>query len=222
MVAIPPLLLLTYPLCYKLFALLKIEESKCAQITCKIVPLEKTKPLFDSIQGAFKDRYRFFAGLYFLYRLCALLSFTLSNTLTTHYTLTGALLVFMLTIHATFCPYKKRWHNILDAILFCNLIIINTITHYNYSFSFLKVSSSILATVMISLQSALILLPLVYLIAFTIYSIVVKTKPLCTLRCCRSAQQNTEDDSDIILKILDERNIENSTDDNNTSDYTLY
>ena len=221
MVAIPPLLLLTYPLCYKLFALLKIEESKCAQITCKIVPLEKTKPLFDSIQGAFKDRYRFFAGLYFLYRLCALLSFTLSNTLTTHYTLTGALLVFMLTIHATFCPYKKRWHNILDAILFCNLIIINTITHYNYSLLFLKVSSSVLVTVMISLQCVLILLPLVYLIAFTIYSIVVKTKPLCTLRCCRSAQQKTKDDSDIILKILDERNIKNSTDDNNTSDYTL-
>ena len=170
MVAIPPLLLLTYPLCYKLFALLRIEESKCVQMTCKmIIPLEKTKPLFDSIQGAFKDRYRFFAGLYFLYRLCALLSFTLSNTLTTHYTLTGALLVSMLTLHATFCPYKKRWHNILDAILFCNLIIINTITHYNYSLSFLKFDSTTLVTVMISLQCVLILLPLVYLIAFTIY-----------------------------------------------------
>ena len=223
MVAIPPLLLLTYPLCYKLFALLRIEESKCVQITCKIIPLEKTKPLFDSIQGAFKDQYRFFAGLYFLYRLCALLFFTL-DSLTTHYTLTGVLLVFMLTIHATFCPYKKRWHNILDAILFCNLIIINTITHYNYYLS-LKASSDVV-TVMISLQCVLILLPLVYLIAFTIYSIVVKTKPLCTFRCHSSAQRTTEDDSDIILNILDERSIENSTKrsyDNTfePSDYTL-
>ncbi|XP_064385850.1 uncharacterized protein LOC135334553 [Halichondria panicea] len=215
LVAIPPLLLLTYPLCYKLFALLRIEESKCVQITCKIIPLEKTKPLFDSIQGAFKDRYRFFAGLYFLYRLCVLLSFTLSNTLTTHYTVTGALLVSMLTLHATFCPYKKRWHNILDAILFCNLIIINTITHYNYSLLFLKFDSTTLVTVMISLQCVLIFLPLVYLIAFTIYSIVVKTKPLCTLRCHSFAQRNTEDDSDIILNNLDER--ENSTE---GSDYT--
>ena len=70
---LPPLLLLSFPLCYKVFALFRIQESKFTDILCKIIPLEKLKPFFDSFQGTFKDEHRYFAGLYFIYRLLALL-----------------------------------------------------------------------------------------------------------------------------------------------------
>ncbi len=116
-VVLPPILLIVYPLCYKLFALLRIDESKCVQITCKVIPLEKIKPMFDSIQGAFKDQYRFFAGLYFVYRLGASLTFTFPSALKTYYTVTSVQLIFILMVHAVCCPYRQKWHNVLDAFL---------------------------------------------------------------------------------------------------------
>ena len=205
MVSIPPLLLLSYPLCYKLFALLRIEESRCVQITCKIFPLEKIKPLYDSMQGAFKDHYRFFAGLYFLYRLCALLTFTYSDRLPMYYTVTGAQLVCMLALHAICRPYKKTWHNILDALLFSNLVLINAITFYKYQ---LTVSYEIDTTVtkIAGFQTALVLLPLVYLMVYTSYHVVKRIKAVCVRK---STSSEEIDNSNEVIDNLETRHFDN-------------
>ena len=71
---VPPVLLIAYPLCYKAFALLHINETRFVPFLCKIFPLEKLKPLFDAFQSAFKDNCRYFSGLYFVYRLIILSS----------------------------------------------------------------------------------------------------------------------------------------------------
>ena len=206
MVSIPPLLLLSYPLCYKLFALLRIEESRFVQITCKIFPLEKIKPLFDSMQGTFKDQYRFFAGLYFLYRLCILITFTYTKTLKSYYTITGIQLVCILVLHAVCRPYKKTWHNILDALLFANLTIINVVTSYNY-----QLTSAIEYSVDIKnntgVQAALVLLPLVYLVVYTTYHIVKRIKAACA---CKSQIHKTIDDSNEVIDNLDTRDFDDS------------
>ncbi len=199
---IPPLLLLSYPLCYKLFALLKIDESKFVQITCKIIPLEKIKPFFDSMQSAFKDRYRFFAGLYFLYRLVCLLSFALSSTLTTHYLLTGVLLALMLAVHGAFCPYKKRWQNLLEACLFLNLFMINALTFYNYYLVLPNVTNTNNLVVLSAIQNVLILLPLLYLVSYIVYCLFGNLRSLCRRH---QLSQKASDDSDEILNILDLR-----------------
>ena len=82
-IIVPPMLLLVYPLCYEVFSLLQIEEAILIRLLCKVVPLEKFKPLFDSIQGCFKDKHRYFAGLYFVYRFFGLLFYvTLSASCT--------------------------------------------------------------------------------------------------------------------------------------------
>ena len=78
---IPPFLLIIYPLCYKVFALLQLQETLCVRVLCMVVPLEKLKPFFDSFQGCFKDEYRFFAGLFFIYRLLALTSYAVTDSL---------------------------------------------------------------------------------------------------------------------------------------------
>ena len=208
MVSIPPLLLLSYPLCYKLFALLRIEESRVVQITCKIFPLEKIKPLFDAMQGTFKDRYRFFAGLYLLYRLFALLTFTYTMTFISYYTITGIQLVLMLFLHAVCRPYKKAWHNILDAFLFSNLIIINAMTFYNYqlvatynSYDTVKKWSGF--------QAALVFLPLLYLIVYTVYHLVKRIKAACGCTCKATIHKEV-DSSNEVIDNLDTRSIEDS------------
>ena len=216
MVSIPPLLLISYPLCYKVFALLRLEESKCVYYTCKILPLEKIKPLFDSIQGAFKDRYRFFAGLYFVYRVSSLVTFSATSTLTTHYTATGFQLVFMLLIHAVCRPYKKSWHNVLDAFLFFNLFFVNGLSYVNYYLSTRKSVDGYQESdiqIVAFFQIGLILLPFVYLILYTTYCIILKLKAarVCRKHSVSRRRLNTNDsNAGHILCALDSRSIDES------------
>ena len=105
---LPPLFLLVYPLCYKVLALFKLEESNFTRTLCKLVPLEKFKPFFDSIQSAFKDKHRYFAGLYFCYRLSTLLIFVIAKNLTEFYFLLELQFILILALHAWVQPYKKK------------------------------------------------------------------------------------------------------------------
>lgn len=104
----PPFFLLIYPLCYKVLALLKLEESKFTKILCRVVPLEKFKPFFDSIQSTFRDNCRFFAGLYYSYRLSTLLIFVIARNVIQFYFLLELQFVLMLALHAWVQPYKKN------------------------------------------------------------------------------------------------------------------
>ena len=129
---IPPLLLITYPLCYKVFELLRLQESLIVRVLCMLVPLEKLKPFFDSIQGCFKDDYRFFAGLFFIYRLLPLINYAVTDSLTLFYTLLEVQLIFTLVIHSLVQPYKQKWHNRVDILLLGLLALFNALTMYNY------------------------------------------------------------------------------------------
>lgn len=130
LVILPPLLLLIYPLHYKVLSALRLSESVC--VSFSLHRLNKLKPLMDSFQGSFKDEYRFFSGLYFMYRFFLLVNVTL-NSFQEVYVVILALLLFMTLFHAVCQPYKQRLHNIIDSLLFANLMAINGITIYNFS-----------------------------------------------------------------------------------------
>lgn len=57
---LPPVLLISYPLCYKVLTFFKVRETRAVKLLCKCIPLEKFKPFFDSFQSNYKDEYRFF------------------------------------------------------------------------------------------------------------------------------------------------------------------
>lgn len=132
MVILPPLLLISYPLCYRVFSFLHIEESKFAKVLCKIIPLEKFRAFFDSFQASFKDKFRFFSGLYFMYRLLALVAFAYFQNLSHFYTVVEIQFLVILAVHAWVQPHKVAWHNKLDAFIFATLAVINSLTLYNY------------------------------------------------------------------------------------------
>ena len=172
---IPPVLLMIYPLCYKVFTLLKLEETSFTHFLCMFVPLEKLKPLFDSFQGSFKDNYRFFAGLFFLYRFSALLLYAVTDSVTLFYTLLEIQLVVTLILHALVQPYKLHSHNMIDIALLGLLALINAMTMYNYQKayrghrSFQHETNSVT-----SLQLFLIFFPLVYLAMYFLKKIIEK------------------------------------------------
>ena len=174
LILIPPVTLIIYPLCYRFFAIFGLEESRFVRIVCKVVPLEKLKPQFDSFQGCFKDNYRFFAGLYFLFRVVPLITFLALYSLTKFYIALEIQLIVMFTLHATTYPYKKRWHNVLNTVLFADLAIINALTIYNYKTATQDDRSSI--NLLSGVQTFLVMLPMLYILCFICSHIVWKVK----------------------------------------------
>ena len=136
LIIIPPFLLFAYPLCYKVFAFLHIQESMFLKIVYKIIPLERFRPFFDSFQSSFKDEYRCSAGLYFIYRFLTLLSFAGVQSLTTFYTVVQIQFILMLLLHTWIQPYKKKWHTQLDSYILCTLVMLNSITIFHLCKSF--------------------------------------------------------------------------------------
>ena len=134
-IILPPILLFVYPLCYNMFRIFRIHESKFSTILCKVIPLERFRPFFDSFQSCFKDEHRYFAGLYFSYRCLILLIFAYSKNMMTFYTLVQALLILMLSLHCWVQPYKSTWHNKLDSYFFCTLVAINSIIIYMWTWT---------------------------------------------------------------------------------------
>ena len=171
-----PLLLLSYPLCYRVFACLRISESQVIRVLCKIMPLEKCKPFFDSFQGSFKDSFRFFSGLYFVYRLTTLLSLAFISKSMTFYIFLEGQFVLIAVIHAIFQPHREKWHSTLDALLFVNLSFINLLTMLNqdlsYNFSFKKKYISVISTI----QVVLLYIPLLYFCILMAYKVKQRIK----------------------------------------------
>ena len=165
LIILPPLLLFSYPLCYKIFALLHIEETLFSKIVCKLIPLERFKPFFDSFQSCFKDEYRYFAGLYFLYRLITLLTFAAVQSLSKFYTVVQIQLILMLLLHTWIQPYKNKWHNKLDAFIFATLAVINFLTLFNLHGSLKLGEPEENIPLTITIQVALGYLPIMIVVA---------------------------------------------------------
>ena len=161
-VMLPPILLMVYPLGFKVLGLCRLSESRLTAVLWRLMPIQ----LLDAFQSSFKDEYRFFAGLYFLYRALILGAFAYARTLTAFYITVQIQLTVVLALHAIFQPYKSRRHNIVDALLFTNLAFINGITLSNYTASTVNGIKMTARSIhgMAGLQSLLISLPLLIVI----------------------------------------------------------
>lgn len=175
-----PFFLILYPLIFKVLELFKLNESRLAGIISRLIPV----PLLDAFQSSFKDNFRFFAGFYFLYRLLALAAYAYSKTLVTFYTWVELQLIIILALHSVVQPYKVKWHNIIDSLIFANLAIINGITLFNY-FKVVNASSKgeqkyQSVTMFSAIQTLLIYVPLFCVVAYYSFWIFRKCKARIT------------------------------------------
>ena len=171
-VTVPPLALIAYPICYKFTAFFKFSENNKI---LKFFSISKLKPLLDSFQSCFKDEYRFFAGLHFLYRV-TLLASSYASSLTTTYTILQAQLFAIFMIHAIAQPYKERWHNIVDSLMLFTLALVYTTTQYSYITSNFILQTESVVKIVSSIEHVLIYFPLVYVLGYSLYCIVHKLK----------------------------------------------
>ena len=206
---IPPVLLLCYPLCYKLLALCHMQESEATKFICKCIPLEKYKPFFDSFQSCFKDEHRYFAGLYFFYRLLLLLSHAFHDDLLNIYLCIEVLLILMLTMHACIRPYKREWHNFIDALLFSLLLLLNSITLFNYNERVVRHHPIDNVGIISSLQVMMAWIPLIVMTLYIIIKGICLVKSFCLSR--RRADRNTIFDLSFLLEAEENRDKEYET-----------
>ena len=161
LVLIPPILLIAYPLVFKLLGHCGLSESKLAKCIWRLLPIQ----FLDAFQSSFKDKYRFFAGLYFLYRVVILGLSMLCQSLLQFYSIVQLQLIVALVMQAVFQPHKNKRHNTIDTLLIVNLAAINTISFYYYAtkdyskITSFKISIDMLAVI----QAVLVILPLLYL-----------------------------------------------------------
>ena len=128
-ITLPTLLLLVYPLVFKLLGYCRLSESTIVVFIWKIIPIQ----ILDSFQNPFKDEYRFFAGLYLLYRALIMAMTVFVGNLIKYYAVVQLILVTSTVLHAVFQPYRSRMCNIVDLLLFFNLVFINGIAQYTYT-----------------------------------------------------------------------------------------
>ena len=170
---LPPIILIGYPNGLQAISSF-IGESRmekfndyscCNKPACRIIQMafriSRFKPLFDSFQGCFKDRYRFFAGMFFLYRFIISLVSAVTTDVLAFYATLEILSVFMLAIHAFAQPYQRQLYNYLDTFMFANLAVVNALYLYNdYNSSASRETKTIIAS---SFQLIFIYLPLIFI-----------------------------------------------------------
>ena len=93
----------------------------------------KFKPFLDSFQGCFRDDTRYFAGLFFFYRVVIYITSMMAKNTFEFNIYLEAILIVMLTIQATFQPFENKFDNILSCCMFTVLLLMNTLTIRVYS-----------------------------------------------------------------------------------------
>ena len=124
----PPLLLISYPLLWKIKA--KLRRNVESENDTTIWPIRKLLPLIDSFQGVFRDNCRMFAGLLFLWRLVMSAITAFSDNATLFYLLFVGALLSIFTIHALVRPYTKRIDNVIDGLMLANMVMITLLKWY--------------------------------------------------------------------------------------------
>ena len=136
----------------------------------------KIKPLLDQFQGCYKDRFRYFASFFMIFRLMILsiLAINETNLFITLYSLLGVCLI-MILIHVTAKPYNNNVVNFFDSFMLLILVLVIALqmieTYHGFS------SNSALG-----IDFALVVLPLFVFLLLMVYLNAEKFKKLI-IRC---------------------------------------
>ena len=165
-VLLPPLFLLGLP--QLVDKLLDKERFSCLR---RLWPTLTIHIFLDAFQGFYKPNRRPFAGIYFVFRLVIIFTYIWAAADLDHYILQQFFITVMIILLAVFRPYKRKIFNIVDIAIFLNLAVINLISTYAYAASSLDGK---VANVIYFIQYFLIWLPLVYILSYLMYKLLVK------------------------------------------------
>ena len=163
-ITLTPLILLHYPLKALEWCILKVNWLR------KVYPMDKVHLFLDMFQGCYRNKMRFFAGLYFLYRFVVNVSYALSENYPQQLLIQQTATMVMILLLVLCQPYKWSLLNYVDIFAFINLATINSISFYIYSFTTIYPDKELRTSVKI-FQYTLAFLPLVYMSAYILWKV---------------------------------------------------
>ena len=165
-VLIPLLLLLLYPM---------RSFQRCLGY-CTSIRWQFLHTFADAFQGCYKNGtngtwdFRYFAGLYLLFRIVALVAFISHNAV--EWLILIPFLVVVSLMFAYFRPYRNNYFNIIDCLAFAILALTTFLVMYAMN----------LMPFPMHLLYALALIPCLYFISFVLYKIISRVALFCN--CC--------------------------------------
>ena len=168
-------------------------EDNCIIKKVFLTPLHKFVPIFDAFQSCYKDKYRCFAGLMFIYRVVALAIFAFTPTSALNLAWLQGFLLITLLLHCTFQPYKKQWHNFIEGFILTILAAITIITFYRL---FQAETTKTSTNVSFWMQTVLLNCPLVYFVVFVTINLINWLRPrVIVVKDCLMRVYNNDDHS---------------------------
>ena len=137
----------------------------------KIWPSIAVHTFLDTFQGFYKPNRRFFAGMYFLFRLVVFLSFCFASSDILRYTIQQVATLVMIVLISILQPYKTNFFNHVDTLIFFNLAILNAFALYNVSNNVTHFSMGLYV-----LECFLVWTPFVYMVSYAVWSCVHGSK----------------------------------------------
>ena len=167
-VAIPPVLLLVYPGYLTLFSFCKLSESYPVQFASRF--FIKLKPFFDSFQGCYRDKLRFFSGVYFLGRVTilgidAFVTSTSQSVLGMEITI-----LIVLGMYALCHPFRSTTDNVNTILILVNISLIGVLTQLAYSQDRYEDQRNVVTFALVA-RLILLYLPIVAVVANAVKSI---------------------------------------------------
>ncbi len=179
-VCVIPVLLLHYPL--------RVFEWLISKVTIlwKFYPIDRVHVFLDTFQGCYRNNMRFFAGLYFLFRLVLNVIYTATGSWLQQYIAQQIVCVVMITLVAICRPYnKENWiFNYVDVLIFADLAIINALTLYLYTIG--EDTNQIHSVSTFVFQYVLVFLPLIFMVGYVFWYLITRQNALLKSRlfCC--------------------------------------
>ena len=204
-VAIPPLILILVPLVPRAAVHFQPERSNRVIWLCdKMFSGPKWQFFLDAFQGGFKPRYSFFAGLFFLYRIAITVTYSFTITLEWQYFIHTGEVVLFLVIHSLCQPYRRKIYNIVDTLIYFNMLAVLQIGSFMWqqSHNGEEIPKFVfwLALVVMNIPQGCFIGYLVYKIAKGIRTLVIMQKVKRKLReSQRWGRQVSEEERDLEL-----------------------
>ena len=140
----------------------------------KLYPKDKVHIILDNFQGCYRDNRRYFAGIYFLFRMLMGAASILGSDWFRQYTVQQFLITIMLLMVAILRPYRKEfWYlNPIDLLMFTNLAVVNGLSLYKLSFNVFYNSKRSGFKRMLYSQLVLLYLPIVCMVLYLMWKLI--------------------------------------------------
>ena len=182
-----PVVLMSYLMC-KILARCNLSESKPVIYISRVIPMQ----LLDSFQSTFRNEARYFAGLYFVYKLAPQIIWAITlgtDDYGVAYSSLTVMFILILALHAVVQPYKRRMHNVLDLLILADLATICALSLLNW-----QSTDPNSYRIVSGIQLILLYLPLVCLLLMGLFKVLK-----AVVRYCKTKLRSRQETSPLLL-----------------------